>query len=162
MSAPDPLILKSELEESLSILDGIFDFFNRALEEDVVKLGKNQGSAFMIAGIIENYYTCLETGLFRISQFFENSLSKDRWHSDLLYKMSIAIDTVRIAVLSQQTAAHLDELLRFRHFKRYYYRLEYDWDRIDYLIAKLRRVHPLVGEDLKRFLTFLKDLSEKE
>jgi len=159
MSAPDPLVLKSELEDNLAVLQGIYSFFKKALEEDVPKLGRNQSSAFIIAGIIENYYTCLETGLFRISQFFENNLSKERWHSDLLYKMSIAIDTVRIAVLSRETASIMDELLRFRHFKRYYYRLEFDWDRIDYLITKLHRVHPMVLEDVKRFSGFLDELS---
>ncbi len=84
MSAPDPLVLKSELEDNLAVLQGIYAFFIKALEEDVPKLGRNQSAAFIIAGIIENYYTCLETGLFRVSQFFENNLIKDRWHSDLL------------------------------------------------------------------------------
>ncbi len=159
MSALDPLVLKSELDDNLAVLQGIYTFFIKALEEDVPKLGRNQSSALIIAGIAENYYTCLETGFFRVSQFFENNLSKEHWHSDLLHKMSIAIDTVRIAVLSPQTASIMDELLRFRHFKRYYYRLEFDWDRIDFLVVKLRQVHPMILEDLKRFTGFLAEIS---
>ena len=49
----------------------------------------------------------------------------------------------------------LSELLRFRHFKRYYFKLEYDWDRLDFLIAKLRQAHPLVVRDLERFGRFM-------
>lgn len=39
----------------------------------------------------------------RISQFFENSLKPHKWHSDLLCKMTIDIEGVRKAAISDQT-----------------------------------------------------------
>ena len=54
----------------------------------------------------------------------------------------------------------LFELLKFRHFKRYYFELEYDWDRLDYLVAKLSQAHPLVMHDLERFARFMGALEE--
>ena len=35
-----------------------------ALENEIVRLGKTPMSALIVAGLLENYYTCLEPGLF--------------------------------------------------------------------------------------------------
>ncbi len=155
MKETDPEILAGELRKGMEVLSELFDFFEQSLSEDVEKLGRGRASAVLMAGIFDNYYTCIETMFFRISQFFENSLSRDRWHADLLNKMSITVKGGRIAVIRDATYECLDELRRFRHFNRYYYTLEYDWDRIDFLVKKIRQVHPLISEDLKRFLDFL-------
>ena len=90
--------------------------------------------------------------------FFENSLSKDRWHSDLLQRMCIPIKDERVEVIKDKTFLCLDELRRFRHFNRYYYSTNYDWDRIDFLIKKMHQVHPLVITDINKFIMFLNDL----
>ena len=58
--------------------------------------------------------------------------------------MTLEIQDVRAAAVSEEALPALSELLRFRHFKRYYFELEYDWDRLDFLVAKLRQAHPLV------------------
>lgn len=158
MSEHDPKVLKAELTKMLEALDEIFAFFNQTLEKDVPLLGKSQSAAFLIAAIIENYYTCAETGFLRISQFFENDLRKERWHKDLLHKMTISIEGIRIAVISEKTYIILQELLDFRHFRRYYYRLEFDWDRIEYLIRKIKEIHELLKNDIVRFINFLESL----
>jgi len=52
----------------------------------------------------------------------------------------------------------LIELLKFRHFRRYYFEVEYDWDRLDFLVRKLEHAHPMVQADMERFLKFLRAL----
>lgn len=47
---------------------------------------------------------------------------------------------------------------RFRHFSRYYFELDYDWERIDYLCGVYRRAIPLVKRDLVQFRVFLEGL----
>ena len=43
--------------------------------------------------------------------------------------------------------AKIRALLRFRHFKRYYFSLAYDWERIDAIVERLQRAHrPLLHE----------------
>jgi len=158
MKENDPKVLLGELENGLKVLSEMYDFFEQCLSEDVPKLGRNRSAAVLIAGIIDNYYTGLETMFFRISQFFENSLSKNRWHADLLQRMRVSIKDERIEVIKDETFSCLDEIRRFRHFNRYYYDLNYDWDRIDYLIKKMRQVNPLVADDLKDFTDFLNNL----
>ena len=72
--------------------------------------------------------------------------------------MTLEIEGVRAAALSGAAFPPLLELLRFRHFKRYYFELEYDWDRLDFLVAKVREAHPLVTRDLERFGRFMHGL----
>ena len=132
----------------------------QALADEIAQLGKTPRSALIIAGLLENYYTCLETVFLRISQHFENRLDPARWHNDLLEKMTLEIEGVRVAAVSEAAYPPLFELLKFRHFKRYYFELEYDWDRLDYLVAKVRQAHPLVMEDLTRFARFARAVDE--
>jgi hypothetical protein len=64
--------------------------------------------------------------------------------------MTLHIEGIREQVLSDRTAPLLSELLKFRHFRRYYFEFEYDWDRIDFLRKKLEQARPVVERDLDR------------
>ena len=141
-------------------LEAVYRSMENALDGEIVQLGKTPMSALIVAGLLENYYTCLETIYLRISQSFENKLDPARWHNDLLQKMTLEIEGVRTAAVSEETFSPLFELLKFRHFKRYYFELEYDWDRLDFLVTKLREVHPLVTRDLERFVRFASALDQ--
>jgi len=97
----------------------------------------------------------------RISQFFENDLNPGKWHQDLLHKMCLHIEGIRNPVISRETEALLSEILRFRHFKRYYFEFEYDWDRINFLLKKFDRLRAGIVLDLTRFGEFLRGLADK-
>ena len=146
------------LDKQCGIAERLFGSINDAMAEDVPKLGRTGNAAVMIAGLLESYYTCLETAFMKISQYFENNLDAARWHVDLLNKMALKIEGVRIPAVSETAFGPLLELQKFRHFKRYYFSLEYDWDRIDFLLLKLREVHPIIKKDLARFREFLVQL----
>jgi hypothetical protein len=72
--------------------------------------------------------------------------------------MTLVIQGVRAAVIADGTYAILEELLRFRHFKRYYFQIEYDWDRLDFLVMKMKQVEPMIRADLSAFLGFLRSI----
>ncbi len=78
MSATPEKIELSHLEahvvKHLELLLDTATEIKTALSEDIPKLGKTPRAAVMIAGLIENYYTCAETIFIRISQHFENQL----------------------------------------------------------------------------------------
>jgi len=112
----------------------------------------------VLAEIITDYYTCLETAFLRISKAFENNLEKYRWHANLLERMIVEIPGMRKALLTDKTYDLLKEIMRFRHFKRYYFELDYDKDRIDFLEKKYNEVVPLVLQDLELYITFLQEL----
>ena len=88
-------VLIAEIEKHLSILDELETELVEALEKDIVLLGRSKRSAAMVASIVESYFTCAETVFVRISQFFENNLSENRWHKDLLEKMTLRIPEIR-------------------------------------------------------------------
>jgi len=108
-----------------------------------------------MAEILVDFYTCLETLFLRISRFFENNLQTDKWHSDLLHKMTLEMNKIRPAVLSDKTYQLLNEFLKFRHFRRYYFEFEYDWEKLEFLESKYRQVKPLLHKDLQSFREFL-------
>lgn len=49
-------------------------------------------------------------------------------------------------------------LLRFRHFKRYYYHLDYDWTRLDYLTDLAQRTAPMVTGELATFRSYVESV----
>jgi len=151
-------VLTAELEKHIELLDDLRGELAAAMEEDIKTLGRTKRTAAMAASIIESYYTCAETIFVRISQFFENNLAENRWHKDLLQKMTLQVKDLRPRVISDQTYNDLEELLKFRHFKRYYFNLSYDWERLDEIIRRALRVHESLKKDLSEFLRFLYEL----
>lgn len=152
------LELISLLNKNAARLDKTVASMNSVYSHDLPKIGKTGTSALMVAGLLENYYTCLETMLFRIAQFFETALDQTQWHKDLLEKMTVSVEGVRIAAVSDDNYPRLLELLKFRQFRRYYFEMEYDWDRLEYLRKKLLEAHPQVLTDISHFTDFLKSI----
>ncbi len=75
------LLLQAELKKTQSPIEGTHRFYRQVQANELRLLGKTQSTAMMVAQIVENSYTCLETLFLRISQFFENDLQKDKWHA---------------------------------------------------------------------------------
>lgn len=148
--------LVSLIEKQMQLANILLTAIDKAETDDVPMLGRTGNAAVLVAGLIENYYTCLETAYLKISQHFENHLAPSRWHAELLQKMTLHIEGVRMPAVSDAAYGALLELQRFRHFKRYHFDLEYDWDRIDFLLKKVKAVHPLVCKDLAAFVQFLR------
>ncbi|MBI3987954.1 MAG: hypothetical protein HY343_13605 [Lentisphaerae bacterium] len=74
--------------------------------------------------------------------------------------MTLQIDGIRELAVSDEAYPLLVELMKFRHFRRYYFELDYDWERLDYLCAKFVRVRPLVTRDMAVFVSFLDALRQ--
>lgn len=145
------LTLIGEIEKTVSLLEEVRSFYMGIQQNELQQLGKTRATALIIAQVLENYYTCLETLFLRISQYFENSLLKNKWHSDLLDKMILDIEGIRPPVVSSETYKKLRELMRFRHFKRYYFELDYDWKKLDYLIVCMEETDAQIDAELNNF-----------
>jgi hypothetical protein len=151
--------LMIELDRIRSVVDSLSARLVRFRSESLPVLGRTDISANFAAQLLDNTYTALETLFLRVSQFFENSLTRDHWHADLLDKMRIRIPGMRERLISDEVHSLLLELLRFRHFRRYYFDVELDWYRIDYLLGIYDRALPLVRRDIDRFKEFLDGLA---
>lgn len=150
--------LVEEIRKCRVMLGKVDSFYRDFKTNEFTLLGKKKASAIVIAEIMVDFYTCLETLFLRISQFFENTLQKDKWHSDLLHKMTLEIEGVRKAVVSDETYSILFEFMKFRHFRRYYFEFDYDWDKLEFLEKKYSQVKALLEKDLKNFEEFLNSL----
>jgi hypothetical protein len=151
----EPALLLAEIDKIQRVLASIRQRLDSARRQELVQLGRNQLTAVFIAQLLETFYTAVETLFLRISQHFENRLADERWHADLLDKMTLRVSGVREQVISEGTAALLNELMRFRHFKRYYLELDFDWAKLDYLLDVYERLLPVLDRDLEGFKSFL-------
>lgn len=151
-------LLPDQFDRALDVVDGLAAKLDTFLGSALHRIGRTEVAAAYVARLIEQTYTALETLFLRISQHFENALASDRWHADLLDKMTLRVSGVRERVLADETVRLLHELRRFRHFSRYYFELDYDWERIDYLCGVYRRAIPLVKRDLAQFRVFWEGL----
>jgi hypothetical protein len=153
---PEDLI--AEIDKTLRFLDKNRTLYDRFTQHELPLLKKGPSSAMILSQIIVDCYTCLETLFHRIAQHFGNGIDTHAWHRSLLSNMSLEIPDKRAAVLSDTTAAILDELLRFRHFRRYYFDTEYDWDKMEFIEKKYLQVLRSAPDDLLRFRKFLKSI----
>ena len=150
--------LIAELAQARRRLRAIYAKLGNARESALPRLGRTDDSALIVAGYLETYYTVLETFFVRVSGYFENNLPPARWHSALLENMTLEIEGLRARVVGDLNLVRLRELLRFRHFRRYYVEMEYDWTRIDFLLATLDAAHPTVLRELDAFDAFLREV----
>jgi hypothetical protein len=156
MRTPETILLLTyELRQSREVLDRLEERFDTYLAQRVDSCEPGFEQSLAVTQMLTNYYTALETIFLRISQFFENALPSHQWHQALLDKMTLAVEPLRPAVLSPETRLELLELLRFRHFSRYFFELENDWDKLHLLILKYRKAKPLLQRDLAAFLGYL-------
>ena len=154
------LLLSAEIDKCFEQLEKLFSYYSQA-KEDLQILGSDKSYDLVImADVFADYYTCLETVFVRISKFFENNLDRSKWHTHLLEKMTLTIPGIRNCLLRDKTYNALKELLRFRHFKRYYFEFDYDRDRIEFLEKKFLISFPLIKEDLNNYKQFLAKLAE--
>jgi hypothetical protein len=144
-------VLQAHILAGVDVLRRIENHLDSFLTHDPNAQGKTTTGAIVIADALSRYYTAAETVFFRIARYFENSIEGDRWHAELLDRMGMAIPGIRPAVISGDTQAALRELMRFRHFSRYYVELEYDWERLDFLRLKFEFLKNNLVPELLRF-----------
>lgn len=150
--------LLAQIQKTMDLLRAQEQAYLAFLEQDAPRLVQQRSLAMLHASFLVDYYTCIETCFWRIAQFFENSLSGQRWHKDLLDRMRISIPGLREAVIRDEVHDALQELMRFRHFRRYYFEMNYDMAKINFLREKLHFLHQELPLDLSRFQNFLQSL----
>ncbi len=155
----DGAVLLSEFEKTKTAMTRIADLYGDLKVKMDASDARTLERAVFLSELFVNYYTCLETLLFRVSQAFENALPVDRWHSELMRKMTLDVPGVRIAAISDATWMVLEEFRKFRHFKRYYCSMDYDWKRLNYLRDQFDRLLEMVPSDMERFEQYLREIS---
>lgn len=148
------IILKSELisqwNEILKIYDRIAE---RQKKKDVCGLES-------LAYQLHNLY-CAYEDLFRIvAGFFENTIDDQRkYHTELLKRMTLSIEGIRPALISEESFKLLNNLKSFRHFFRHTYGYELDKRKIAIVLDDAQKLKETFRLDLERFLVSLPRVS---
>ena len=150
--------LAAEIDAALPVLDRIDRFYDQFQQQQVAARQSTE-NAIIVSDV--SFYTCLETAFLRISQFFENALDNSRWHEQLLRAMTRTIPSVRERVISDASYTALSELRQFRHFKRYYFAFDYDWDRLELVRAKYLACRAPIRAELAAYSAYLQRLAEE-
>ena len=159
MASADRLAaLAAELDATLPVLNRINGFFDR-FHRQPAAAERTTENAIIVSDVVVSFYTCLETAFLRISQFFENALDDARCHEQLLRAMTWTVPEVRERVISDATLAALSELRRFRHFKRYYFAFDYDWERLELVRSKYLACRAEVRAELAAYSAYLQRLA---
>lgn len=81
------------------------------------------------------------------------------WHRELLLQMNVEVPGVRPAVLSAESVEALDEYPRFLHVVRNVYTFNFDPERIERLVERIRTCFKHVRSDLLAFANFLEQVA---
>jgi len=112
---------------------------------------------------LHDFYAGLERVFRYIASHMEQSVPiGGEWHRELLRQMNVEVPGVRPTVLSAESVRALDEYLRFRHVVRNVYTFNFDLERIERLVSRIRDCFEGVQSDLLTFAGFVERLATDE
>lgn len=128
--------LMAELDADMKIL-GVLEGKYEAAKDKLSRIEPDEldyaGLAYTIVNIynlMENYFLCIARG-------FENAIEGDRWHKDLVKRMSLEIEGVRPALLETRDVPLIDELRAFRHVFRNIYQGALDIEKLKLVDSRM-------------------------
>lgn len=122
-------------------------------------LMRNEESLESAALRLHNFYTGCER-IFKliasdINDFVPNSWD---WHRRLLTQMSLEVEGIRPAVITESVRRDMEELLSFRHLVRNIYGHELEPKRVERLVKLAKKLFPKLDKEIKAFVSYLKNL----
>ena len=152
--------LMAELQLDSSQLDELAIENERAF--DRLRMGASDSLDCSALGYtFHNIYGIIENSCYRLSKFFENDLSDDSWHKDLLRRMLLNIPGIRPAFFTHEAFVVMDELRGFRHVFRNSYNRPLDPERLLLLQKKVPTAISLFREAVSSYVKFLEELRER-
>jgi hypothetical protein len=142
----------AEIEKEIRNLEELKAELDKVKPETGIIFKRSKGS------ILHDFYNCCERVFKRIALELNGRYEdSEKWHKDLLYRMTIPIKGIRPSVISDELAAMLDEFLAFRHVFRNIYGFELKGERIDYLSGKFDEVMEKFKGEIEKFIAFLRE-----
>ncbi|MGA1823111.1 MAG: hypothetical protein ACMUIP_00515 [bacterium] len=143
--------IKAQIEEIKKLYKEIEDRKKHAMESRALleSLGYQ----------LHNLYCAFEDLCKIVARHFENQIEDlARYHKELLRRLSLSIEGVRPALISEESYKELDELRAFRHFFRHAYSYELKYEKIISPLESANKLKNFYQRDIAQFL----DTIEKE
>jgi len=141
-------VLKAQVDKELSNIEAL-------LKESSDIAGNEESNINIRAGgsVLHDFYTGVENIFHAIASTIDEKVPDGMsWHIELLNQMTLDIKGLRSPVISKDTAAMLEEYLRFRHLFRKRYGFDLDWKSIKKLLKGLRKTYRSLNKDLNSAL----------
>ena len=144
--------LRANLERELEELE--------RLKKEVGELKISETHPRILGSILHDFYTGVERIFRRIAEELEGGPPNGgSWHRELLDDMSLEIDEIRPAVISEALRTQLDQYLGFRHVFRNVYGFHLDGAKLTALINGLDAVFSDFQRAIQTFNEFLKTIA---
>jgi len=132
------------------------------LEENLYLLSGEQISRQVVESTgywLHNLYCAFEDLFKIVASFWENNVAADgAWHRKLLDRMTVHIEGIRPALLSEESFCHLNEIRGFRHVFRHAYSHGLDDERVAFLLRRVLRQKNIVFDDIACFRKKISDV----
>ena len=146
--------LKAALKRELEELE--------KLKKEIDELNIEESHPRLLGSILHDFYMGVERIFVRIAEELEGGLPNGAsWHRELLNDMSMELDGIRPAVISEALRDRLDEYLRFRHLFRNIYAFHLDKVRLTELIKGLEEVFIDFQGAIQEFNQFLTTIASE-
>ncbi|MEW6192552.1 MAG: hypothetical protein AB1507_04250 [Bacillota bacterium] len=157
------LVAASRIRQELKDLEQVVSRAERALAAARHRMEDQDLYLDSAALNLHDFYSGLERIFRHIASTVDESVpAGQEWHRDLLHQMGTSISQIRPPVLSEESVKELDEYLRFRHVVRNIYAFEFDLERIERLVARLKPIFPRVRTELLAFADLLELLAQQD
>lgn len=144
------LVLMAELARDQATIEALGAEFRRASGR--IASGARDSLDYAALGYtIHNIYGLMENSFLRIAKTFENHIEGDRWHRDLVQRMTIQVEGMRPALLDSDAALLVDELRAFRHIFRNIYQTRLDPERVMAVARTCEKAMDAFGAATERF-----------
>ncbi|MFQ6126500.1 MAG: hypothetical protein ACE5R6_18090 [Candidatus Heimdallarchaeota archaeon] len=145
-------------QKRLNLLQGDIQAQIREIEKIYVRIGerKNKKGIANLESLgyqLHNLYCAFEDLFKIVADYFENNIEeKKKYHRELLVRMTVSIEGIRPALLSEESHKLLDSLRAFRHFFRHAYTYELEPKKVKIVLEDSLRLKPIYPRDIKSFL----------
>ncbi len=141
----------SEIDKELVNIEKLKQELKEVLEKSAPFSERIKGSIF------HDFYNSCERIFRRVATSINGGFEEQqKWHKELLYRMTIPIKEIRPRLISEELAAELDDYLSFRHIFRNIYGFELKGERLERLTKKFEKVCEKFKKEIKTFLIKMK------
>lgn len=140
-------ILRAEMDAQIGEIENIYS---------KLELRKQENGKFVLESIgyqLHNLYCAFEDLFKIIADAFENNIeNKSQYHIEILKRMTVSIEGIRPALLSQESYKMLDNLRSFRHLFRHAYSYELDERKVKIVMDDALKLKEIYRKDISAFL----------
>ncbi len=137
-------VLKAHIENELGNMETLLDEASAMYNNEESNINIRAGGS-----VLHDFYTGVENIFHAIASTIDEKVPDGMsWHIELLNQMTLDIKGLRSSIISRETAAMLEEYLRFRHLFRKRYGFDLDWKSIKKLLKGLKKTYKSLKRDL--------------